>query len=431
VTENARQTSEPGACRDPRAVSPKLYSLILSVADALDLISPELASHHKRVAYAASRLARAAGLGGAVLENVVVAGLLHDAGGLTLKSKLAALEFEHTHSEHEEYGYKLLRDVPSLGAAAALVRRHHAWWGREAHLPLGCHILHLADRIDSLMDKRRPVLDQARELTAAIEAKSGLMFDPALVELFSEIASREAFWFDLASPRIGSLVLAELAANEGARDIDLGADSALEFSRFIAQLIDFRSRFTATHSSGVAACCVALAARTDLPAGELDLIRMAGYLHDLGKLAVPAELIEKPGPLSESELNVMKAHTYLSYHILAQVAGLERVAVWASFHHERLNGTGYPFHATGAQIPPPARIIAVADIFTALTEDRPYRKAMAPKTAVGILTDMAAHGLVDTQIVGALAAGLDAVHDAREQAQARALEQYRNFYRLS
>jgi putative nucleotidyltransferase with HDIG domain len=430
VTEKANHAPKPDAGSDAPTVSPKLYSLILSVADALDLISPELASHHKRVAYVASRLSKAAGLRGADLENVVVAALLHDAGGLTLKSKLRALEFEHTHSEHEEYGYKLLRDAPSLGEAAALVRRHHAWWGRETHLPLGCHILHLSDRVDALVDKHRPILDQAQDVTAAIAEKSGLMFDPKLCELFREIAARESFWFDLASPQIGSLILAELAANEGARDIDLGADSALEFSRFIAQLIDFRSRFTATHSSGVAACSVALAGRAGFPAGELDLIRVAGYLHDLGKLAVPAELIEKPEKLTESEMNVMKSHTYLSYHILAKVAGLERVAVWASFHHERLNGTGYPFRKKGADIPPQARIIAVADIFTALTEDRPYRKAMAPKTAVGILSDMAAHGLVDKDIVGGLATGLDDIHDVREQAQKRALEQYRNFYRL-
>ena len=430
MTEKAHPTPKPGAAHAPQAVNPKLYSLILSVSDALDLISPELASHHKRVAYVASHLSKAAGLGGEDLENVVVAALLHDAGGLTLKTKLQALEFEHTHSQHEEYGYKLLKDAPSLGPAAALVRRHHAWWGREAHLPLGCHILHLADRVDALVDKRRFVLDQAADVTAAIAAKSGLMFEPRLVELFREISSRESFWFDLDSPRIGSLVLAELAGNEDARDITLKTDTALEFSRFIAQLIDFRSRFTATHSSGVAACCVALAARAGLPAGELDLIRVAGYLHDLGKLAVPAELIEKPGKLTVSEMNVMKSHTYLSYHILTKVAGLERVAVWASFHHERLNGTGYPFRKKGAEIPPQARIIAVADIFTALTEDRPYRKAMAPKTAVAILADMAAHGLVDKEIVAGLAAGQGDIHDVGQQAQKRALEQYRNFYRL-
>ncbi|MBF0480221.1 MAG: HD domain-containing protein [Desulfovibrionaceae bacterium] len=431
MTQTTSQAPPSRGCRDVMDVSPKLYSLILSVADALDLISPELASHHKRVAYVASLLAKAAGLRGAALENVVVAALLHDAGGLTLKSKLMALEFEHTHSEHEEYGYKLLRDAPSLGEAAALVRRHHAWWGREAHLPLGCHILHLADRVDALVDKRRQILDQAGEVTAAIAEHAGLMFDPKLTELFREIAARESFWFDLASPRIGSLVLAELTANEGARDIDLGADAALEFSRFIAQLIDFRSRFTATHSSGVAACSVALAAKAGLSAKELDLIRVAGYLHDLGKLAVPAELIEKPGTLTDSEMNVMKSHTYLSYHILSRVAGLEQVAAWASFHHERLNGSGYPFRLRGEDIAPQARIIAAADIFTAMTEDRPYRAATAPKTAVGVLKDMAAHGLVDQQVVAILAADLDAVHDAREQAQTRALEQYRNFYRLS
>jgi len=422
VTDSTQPAPKPGACHTP-AANPKLFSLILSVADALDLISP--------VAYVASRLSKAAGLSGADLENVVVAALLHDAGGLTLKTKLAALEFEHTHSEHEEYGYKLLKDAPSLGAAATLVRRHHAWWGREAHLPLGCHILHLADRVDSLVDKRRFILDQAADVTEAIAAKSGLMFDPELVELFRAIAGREAFWFDLASPHIGSLVLAELTANEGARNIDLGTDTGLEFSRFIAQLIDFRSRFTATHSSGVAACCVALAGRAGLAARELDLIRVAGYLHDLGKLAVPAELIEKPGKLTDSEMNVMKSHTYLSYHILARVSGLEQVAVWASFHHERLNGTGYPFGKKGAEIPPQARIVAVADIFTALTEDRPYRKAMAPKTAVGLLADMAAAGLIDKDVVGNLAAGLGAIHEARELAQKRAMELYRNFYRLS
>src|SRR5208337_2538002 len=101
---------------------------------------------------------------------------------------------------------------------------------------------------------------------------------------------------------------------------------------------------------------------------------IAGLLHDIGKLSVPEDILEKPAPLDCSEVNKIKAHSFMTHRILENIGSLDKITQWASLHHERLNGTGYPYHYGKEKLPVGARIIAVADVFTALTENRPYRK---------------------------------------------------------
>ena len=120
-------------------------------------------------------------------------------------------------------------------------------------------------------------------------------------------------------------------------------------------------------------------------AWECQLIRVAGNLHDLGKLAVPAEILEKSGQLTDAEYNLIKGHSFYTYHILEAIDELEIITAWAAFHHERLDGSGYPFQISGDQLSLPARIVAVADVFTAITEDRPYRVGMDPDQALSVL----------------------------------------------
>ncbi|MCJ7690936.1 MAG: HD domain-containing protein [Clostridiaceae bacterium] len=106
----------------------------------------------------------------------------------------------------------------------------------------------------------------------------------------------------------------------------------------MSRLVDFKSRFTASHSSSVAACSETIAKYAGFSKNQAKIIKYAGYLHDLGKLAIPTEILEKPGPLSKEEFDLMRTHAYHTNRVLANVSGFETIRQWGSLHHEKLNG---------------------------------------------------------------------------------------------
>ena len=157
-------------------------------------------------------------------------------------------------------------------------------------------------------------------------------------------------------------------------------------------IIDFRSPFTAMHSAGVAASARALARLAGMNAQECDMMEIAGSLHDLGKIRTPSEILEKPGKLTSEEFNVMKEHAFFSDLLLGRVGRFDVIREWAVLHHEKLNGKGYPYHMKEGEIPFGSQIMAVADVFSAITEDRPYRKGMAEDSVKAIMRENAERG---------------------------------------
>jgi HD-GYP domain-containing protein (c-di-GMP phosphodiesterase class II) len=161
---------------------------------------------------------------------------------------------------------------------------------------------------------------------------------------------------------------------------------------------------------------------------ESKLMEIAGLLHDVGKLAVDDMILEKNGALNHQEFNAMRKHSYYTYTILKKVKGLEQIVLWAAHHHERLDGKGYPFHVKGSDFSKLSRIMCVADIVTAITEDRPYRAGMSSEKAIGILADMADNGGIDQEIVEVVTDNFAQINDARMEAQQAALQDYKVFY---
>ncbi|MCE5227138.1 MAG: HD domain-containing protein [Porphyromonadaceae bacterium] len=206
-------------------------------------------------------------------------------------------------------------------------------------------------------------------------------------------------------------------------EIDDIVDLALIFSR----IIDFRSRFTARHSAGVAKTAERLAQLIGFSPYECKMMLIAGYLHDLGKIAIGDDVLEKPAKLNEDEFNEMRAHTFYTYHSLEPLGQLRTINTWASFHHEKLNGKGYPFHIAGDNLSIGSRIMAVADVFTAVTENRPYRKGMNFDSAEKVFCNMVASNALDGRIVDLLIENYQELDNIREISQLEAAEQYKNF----
>ncbi len=395
----------------------KLIDMVLCFSRALDLLHPEISDHHLRVAYIASCLAEELGLTPAEKQDVLIGGALHDVGAIS--SPVMTSLFDHALAhyrlgdanspddlhKHGEEGYILTRDFPPFAQAASAIRFHHANWdfgrGKEfagEPIPLASHILHLADRIAVLPDANRNILEQAAEIRKTVGTDSGRQFSPEIVAAFDEISTRESFWLDIACQHKEPIIRSRF----GDWEIGLDLETLEQLGKVFGRIIDYRSPFTATHSSGVAATGEALAQRLGIPFTERKLLRVAGYLHDIGKLTVPIEIIEKPGKLTSEEMLIVKQHSYHTHRILSMVPGLETVNIWASLHHERLDGKGYPFRPR--EIPLGSRIIAVADVFTAITEDRPYRKGMDRVQALNVLDQLVIDRAIDGDIVDALRA---------------------------
>ncbi len=407
-----------------------LFHLVECLSKAMDLVSPLLADHHERVAFIAFKVAQALDLPERDQRDLALAGALHDSGALSVQERIEFLEFDLEDTwVHSELGYRLLQSFAPVRRAAEFVRYHHVWWSQaqdpalRGRVPLGSHVLHLADRVAVLLRTERDILSHVEGICRKIRKRRGEQFAPRVVDAFLDVAGKECFWLHAVS-RSPAQILRRCAWSEAA---ELNMDGLVELSGLFRQVIDFRSRFTATHSVGVAASAEALARLCGFSQRECVMIRVAGHVHDLGKLVVPVEILEKPGPLHARERALIRTHTFYTYQILSSVEDLRLVNEWASFHHERLDGSGYPFHHGGADLSLGARIMAVADVFTALSEDRPYRKGLPREDVLQALRRMAGEGALDASLVRLLAQEYESIDRERRGAQENAEREYRTF----
>jgi len=407
-----------------------LSDLINCMTNTIDLVSPVLADHHNRVGQVAYALACQLGLPEDECVDLNFAGNLHDIGALSLTDRVRLLTFEGCESyRHAETGALLLEMFPPLARLGEMVRFHHVYWADGAgevqngcRVPLGGHILHLADRISVLIGQMDGInlLTRVADIRSRISMAAGGMFSPVLVEAFNDLSDRESFWLGIAYP--GHSRAFEQRAH--LRSFKLDTDGILGLSRMFARVIDFRSRFTATHSSGVAASAEALARLSGKSVADCAQMRIAGLLHDLGKLAVPAELLEKPAGLTEGERTVIRSHTYFTRRALENISAFNTITAWGADHHERIDGKGYPYHFGGDDLSNGSRIMAVADVFTAITEDRPYRAGMDHPSAMKVLNSMVQESALDPDIVEMLTANYDELNVIRAQAQSEAVAEY-------
>jgi HD-GYP domain-containing protein (c-di-GMP phosphodiesterase class II) len=220
---------------------------------------------------------------------------------------------------------------------------------------------------------------------AAIEEvarRSGSWFDPQLATEFAGLAADAGFWATLSSPNLETEVL----GSEPGRQIVLADEDYLDdIAAGFAKVIDAKSPYTSGHSERVALFTDLIAEEMGLDIANRRLLKRAALLHDIGKLGVSSAVLDKPGKLDEDEWEQMKRHSEFSEKILSNVEALAGAAVIGGAHHEKLDGTGYPRGLTAEAIPMEVRIVSTADVFDALTADRPYRAAMPVSEALEIL----------------------------------------------
>ena len=402
-----------------------MRSLISALAISMNLINRDMQHHHDQTAYLAYQIGHEMGLRDQNLYDTIYAALLHDIGSVLSPEPQNLMEIEAHRHEIAAIGAHMLHDLPCFSAIAEIISINQNSYLENTEV-LGSadsvcmdisQAIHLADVVTTCLVYDEPILNQVNRICDIVERGRGTEFSDKAMDAFRRCAEREYLWMDVAlNPEFLLLFTGKI------RSVSL--DEAVLLTRLMSRIIDYRSSFTAMHSAGVAASARKIAELSGMSPDECKMMTIAGYLHDVGKLRVPNRILDKPGKLTAEEFNVVKEHTYYTRWILKDITGFERIANWAAYHHEKLNGKGYPFHLRAEQLDLGSRIMAVADIFSAITEVRPYREGMKREHALKVMWGNVESGALDPELVRLLETHYDEIDAERERESREAGQRY-------
>lgn len=305
-------------------------------------------------------------------------------------------------------GAHILRKLGLGDTAAEAVRGLDEHWDGRGYperrigsaIPIESRILAVAQHLDVFASEQG-----TGKAIEVLRDRSGRWFDPELVRIAEGLNRDGLLWSDAlaitpeAETRKAALDLAPHSVDElPAAGIDLICEA-------FADVVDAKSSFTYRHSLGVTDAASRIAEALGLTEQRRSLVHRAALLHDIGKLRVPNSILDKPGKLDSEEWRVIQEHPRLTQDILSRVVSFDELAVIAGAHHEKLDGSGYPYRLNADQLVLESRIIAVADVYGALTEDRPYRPGMAVEQALEIIARDVPHKL-DADCYEALASSV-------------------------
>jgi HD-GYP domain-containing protein (c-di-GMP phosphodiesterase class II)/DNA-binding CsgD family transcriptional regulator len=294
---------------------------------------------------------------------------------------------------HCELGENLaLRLGLSAGVRAGLTAAFEQWSGQGLPngragdaIPLPARIVFVARDLEVLQR-----LAGGELVMAAVRKRRGVAYDPAVADICLRHTDDVLGVADIQSP------WDEVLRQEPEPRPWIPEGRLEAVLEVFADFVDMKSPFTAGHSREVAGLAAGAAD------GDASNLRRAGLLHDLGRVAVPNGIWDKAGPLTDGEWERVRLHTYYTERILGRVAALRDLATLAGMHHERLDGSGYHRASSRGEIPFPARVLAAADAYQAMTQPRPHRPAKTPKQAAEELEGMATAGGLDRQAVEAV-----------------------------
>ena len=287
-----------------------------------------------------------------------------------------------------ERGAQIVRKLELDDVTAEAVLRLDEHWdgggypgslkGRE--IPLLARICSVAQNLDVFA-----IEDSVAAAMDVLRRRCGIWFDPAIVRVAERLHEEGSLWKHCESAdEVEETRAAVLALDPGERS-QLTPERVDRICEAFASVVDAKSPFTYRHSLGVADVAVEIAIEMDLAPERIRLVRRAALLHDIGKLSVPNIILDKAGKLTPEEWAVVFEHPKVTQSILERISAFRELAAFAAEHHEKLDGSGYPQGMTGAGMSIESRILAVADIFAAMAENRPYRTGMDPATILEIM----------------------------------------------
>ena len=384
----------------------RMDSLIKAIAMALDYVEHELlgasTNHGKRIAVLCAKMGKTLGKSPEEITGLAMCALLHD-NALT-EYIIAERMVEHhdpAMKKHCEYGQRNVDALCFKTSVKDFILYHHE--RADGNGPFGIHAgegpleaecIAIADSIDAAHHLQR--VDQKRLYTIRriIKEEAGKCYSKVAAETMLEVLD----W-----PMILSLkddVIQETTETAFTPWIvDIEADTIFGLANFITKIIDYKSAFTKRHSTQIANKAWFMGGYYNYnPVLQRELY-LAAALHDIGKLEVPTDILEKPGKLTDGEYAIIKTHIKRTWEILKDIEGFQTICDWASNHHEKLTGNGYPFKKKAEALDFNSRLMACIDIYQAVSEERPYHPARNHSDTMAVLYKMAAAGDIDETIV--------------------------------
>lgn len=383
--------------------------IILLCAKTLRLYDPRLVDHGERVAFIAdlirSRLPEPESID---RKYLLLLCLFHDVGAFKTEEIDRMVQFESVNvKNHSEYGYLFLKHFTPLSERSEAILHHHT---DVSNMPddfkysADASLIHLADRVDILFLTGTPT-------EKIIPIVSNGKFRPEQVAALSQALELDGLSEALADGSYYDRIIGDISS------LDITQEEALDYLKMLVYTIDFKSKHTLVHSVTTTEISLYLAERCGCDEAELEKIFLGAFIHDAGKLGIPESILEKPGKLTPEEMEIMKTHVVRTAEIGKDVLSPEICRI-ASRHHERMDGSGYPEGLDGDELTEAEKIVAVADVFSALLGRRSYKEPFDRDKAMSIMWDMADKNYLDRRLVGMLDEGCDEVIDRVDRGSA-------------
>lgn len=360
------------------------------ISNMLKMQNSKLLDHGSRVGYLVAKMLETQGKSKKEIIDSYLLGLLHDVGAYKTEEidKLVQFETEKVY-DHSIYGYLILKLSEVMDDKVEAILHHHTPWKQLCRMNLEnaqlANLIFLADRIEIyLRTKNECITSEILEKTNCFSTQN--------IELFCEADKKYDFQKRLLD---GSYI------NDTEKYLyqaDFSEEELRKLIRMVAFLIDFRSESTVTHTITMVSASVTLAKLMNLDKQQLDEIYTGAYIHDLGKVAIPLEILEKPGRLDYDEMEVMKTHIILTGNIISGHVS-DNVYKIAMRHHEKMDGNGYPYGIKEEDMSVAEKIVAVADIFSALTGKRSYKDSLPKEKVISIMQQMADNHQISEEVV--------------------------------
>ena len=376
-----------------------LNSFLNSISFVLDYaekdILKDITNHSRRVSYIAVNIGKKMGLDDKSIFDLGALAILHDcgSGGFDYKKNNGLIV------EHCKIGEEIIKSFPFFTNVTNVILYHHEYddgtgifQKKIDEIPLLARIISLANTIENIYVN---ITKDRQKIIGQLGKLRGKKFESHLIDAFISAQNEVKFWVDIQDYFIFDS-LNELIPKF---NIEMNFKEVRAITEIISNIVDYKSEFTLRHSKGLSEKALIMSDFYKFDLNTKYQLVIAADLHDIGKLAISNDILDKNGKLEPYEFLEIKSHAYLTRKALESIFGFEKITEWASNHHEKLNGKGYPLGKKDKELDFCSRILGCLDIYQALTEERPYRASLSHEKSISIMKSMAESYDIDSTIV--------------------------------
>lgn len=364
--------------------------IIRLCAKSLRLYDSRLVDHGERVAYIAKTIAEQMTPEDFDKKTLMILSVFHDAGAYKTEEIDRMVEFETVNVQaHSIYGYLFLKYFTPIGTLSQSILYHHTdsreLENVDEEVRRYAEIIYLADRVDIAIANGYTKEKALRKLKVP-------QFNQRMLVALEKAWDTTSLYESVKSGEAKNNTIETMSS------LPISTEESVQYLKMLVYSSDFKSEFTVVHSVNTTVISLYLAWRLGLDEKSMENIYYAALIHDVGKMAIPEEILEYPGRLSPEQMEIMRKHVVYTEEIIKGILPEEIVHI-AVRHHEKLDGTGYPLGMKADALSESDRIIAVADVISALGSKRSYKDAYGKEKILGILQDLAERGQLDQGIV--------------------------------